>query len=143
MPYNKKYAREYYKKYYQVNKEYYKKYYQEHKQQYRDANKKHVEKLKADDIDEWRRYWNTYNRKRYEKLRNMVFNKLGNQCAKCGFKDRRALQLDHINGGGSRELKEIKATGIYLKILKSENVTDYQLLCANCNWIKRAEKKEY
>jgi hypothetical protein len=53
------------------------------------------------------------------------------------------LQIDHINGGGSQERKtrtrwewEI----IINSFEKGEN--KYQLLCANCNWIKRYEQKE-
>jgi hypothetical protein len=30
---------------------------------------------------------------------------------------------------------------MYVKIIEG-NTTDYQILCANCNWIKRAEKNE-
>jgi len=50
------------------------------------------------------------------------------------------LQINHKNGGGGIELKSIGALKIY-KAAKDGH-PDYQLLCANCNWIKRAEMGE-
>src|SRR5438445_10103504 len=39
----------------------------------------------------------------YHRLRDQVFELLGDKCVRCGFADRRALQFDHISGGGNRE----------------------------------------
>lgn len=90
-----------------------------------------------------------YNQRRKEQVRDdlrELFAFLGNQCARCGFDDTRALQLDHVNGGG---VKELRATGnkkyYYrkaLRELKSGN-KKYQILCANCNWIKRFEDPKH
>lgn len=81
-------------------------------------------------------------RKRYrEKLREEALKILGNKCCFCGFKDIRCLQVDHIDGGGGKEVKKLGHQGIYLKI-RQGNIKEYQLLCANCNWIKRVEKNE-
>lgn len=33
-------------------------------------------------------------------LRDKALSKLGNQCIACGFTDKRALQIDHINSDG-------------------------------------------
>lgn len=65
----------------------------------------------------------------------------GSKCGHCGFTDPRALQLDHIHGGGVKENKALGTRGIYQRALKYPD--EYQLLCANCNWIKRVENKEY
>lgn len=46
------------------------------------------------------------------------------------------LQIDHINGDGVR----YKDGGFYIfRILQEikKGSREYQLLCANCNWIKR------
>jgi len=68
----------------------------------------------------------------------------GGRCAMCGFSDIRALQIDHIDGGGTSEVRNSKfrsplryAQHILL------NPNKYQVLCANCNWIKRCENNEY
>ena len=63
------------------------------------------------------------------------------ECQKCGFKDTRALQIDHINGGGNKERKSFRNPSKYYEHIKS-HVDNYQLLCANCNWIKKHEEKE-
>jgi len=80
----------------------------------------------------------------YQELKKEVFNVLGNECVKCGFIDKRALQIDHINGGGYQEIKNLSARQRYYNVLKSVKLKEnkYQLLCANCNWIKRFTDKE-
>ncbi len=85
-----------------------------------------------------------YDRTTYWTLRFKVLEKLGNKCSKCPVDDFRVLQIDHINGGGHKELKKLQTTGILRKILNHPNLQlEYQLLCVNCNWIKRWENKEY
>ena len=66
---------------------------------------------------------------------------LGGQfCKKCGFKDYRALQIDHIYGGGRKELRLYSHTKFLGKVLEKPHL--YQILCANCNWIKKSENNE-
>lgn len=77
----------------------------------------------------------------WQKVRAKVLNKLGDKCVRCGFSDPRALQIDHINGGGRKEYKEIKPWGVLQRVLKGFD--GYQLLCANCNSIKRWENGEH
>ncbi len=80
------------------------------------------------------------------KSRSLVLDILGNKCIQCGFSDKRALQIDHINGGGTeKRLKGIDVGIPYHKrvidsFLNGDN--EYQLLCANCNWIKAIENRE-
>ena len=70
---------------------------------------------------------------------------LGEKCCRCGFNDPRALQFDHISGGGVRERKRTGNKRYhYRKILRemAQGVYRIQVLCANCNWIKRYENDE-
>lgn len=82
----------------------------------------------------------------YTKLRQKLFDLLGDKCIRCGFTDRRALQVDHINGDANVDRARfgvstsIKYT-YYLKN-KDEAKERLQILCANCNWIKRNENNE-
>lgn len=79
----------------------------------------------------------------YNKLKMSVFALLGMECVRCGFDDLRALQIDHINGGGAKEIKSFtrnKYKVLHEKILNGSK--EYQVLCANCNWIKRSENNE-
>ena len=98
-----------------------------------------------------RAYQNRYKRtdmgkanhlRQVRKARQRAIAALGGKCVHCGFDDWRALQIDHVNGGGCREEKQIGGHGIIRKVLRGET-EGYQLLCANCNWIKFYEKKEY
>ena len=82
-----------------------------------------------------------YHRLYFRELRRQAVAKLGDKCKHCGITDLRLLQIDHVDGGGGKELKKIGVYGIYCKILKGDT-KGYQLLCANCNWLKRHEENE-
>ena len=87
---------------------------------------------------------NLRNKQTYSRLRGELMNILGNKCVRCGFSDNRALQLDHINGKGRREIMVLGSYRMIRKyskdiVLAKENL---QILCANCNWIKRNENGE-
>lgn len=79
------------------------------------------------------------------KYRALVLELLGGKCVHCGFSDFRALQVDHVNGDGYLELKANRKRPHNphrrLKMIKAEP-SRYQLLCANCNQIKKVENKE-
>lgn len=83
-----------------------------------------------------------YQNRRNRTLRERAIQLLGGACAHCGLTDRRCLQIDHVNGGGTRELREVGNQGICARIAKTQQTEGYQLLCANCNWIKRYERGE-
>ncbi len=79
------------------------------------------------------------------RLRKSVIEILGAICVQCGFSDPRALQIDHVNGGGNKERKILSSMTKYYKAITNSilaNENKYQLLCANCNWIKKSVKGE-
>lgn len=80
-----------------------------------------------------------------ERIRNYVFTALGGVCKKCGFSDWRALQVDHIDRATEPDGHKLRCgTGLYRAIANGTKSTDgLQLLCANCNWIKRYENNEH
>lgn len=82
-----------------------------------------------------------------DEIRQNLLDILGNRCVKCGFSDTRALQFDHINGGGTIERKKkfrntTTMSAYYIKH-PEEARKNLQVLCANCNWIKRFENNEH
>lgn len=84
----------------------------------------------------------TRNNTRRQKYRRELLKLLGNKCIKCGFSDSRALQFDHINDDGHADRKLLKsADGILCYYYKNPEIAKQklQILCANCNWIKRFE----
>ena len=67
---------------------------------------------------------------------------LGGECMRCGFDDIRALQIDHVDGGGNQDVLALGSRyRLYAKIRDGYD-EGYQLLCANCNAIKRYTNNE-
>ena len=80
--------------------------------------------------------------------RARLFDILGGQkCIKCEYDDFRALQIDHKSGNGLEDIRRIGGGGVnlvqYYMKHKDEAREKLQVLCANCNWIKRYEESEY
>ena len=134
------YNREYFKKYYKVKKnrdkvlKYTRDYYKTHKEQRMNTQRK----WRTEHPEEWTKRTRDCD----SRVRNALIELLGGKCMVCGIEDYRVLQVDHINGGGSIERRAGKGRNReYLRKVIDGN-KDYQLLCANCNWIKRYENNE-
>ena len=116
--------------------------YEKKRDNYTEIKKIALRKYRKENIEKVRESQRNSKKKKKEELHSL----LGNKCVKCGFSDSRALQIDHINGGGYTERKEYNRNPAkyYSNILNSilNNENKYQLLCANCNWIKRTENNE-
>ena len=79
--------------------------------------------------------------------KNKVFDKFGRRCSnpECkwinadgtrGCTDESCLQIDHVFNDGYKERKTVARTTLYNKVL-ADIEGRYQILCANCNWIKK------
>lgn len=89
-----------------------------------------------------RQYKRNWWQKKQSELKDRLFSVLGDKCVRCGFKDKRALCIDHKNGGGFKELRSgISVVKYYEKVIADVG-ENYQILCHNCNWIKRHENNE-
>jgi hypothetical protein len=64
----------------------------------------------------------------------------GPKCKGCGNEDVRVLQIDHIDGGGTKHHKEVGLGRMYKWLKKRGFPPGYQVLCANCNTIKGSKK---
>ena len=120
------------------NREYYRK--------YREANRKKVRQYSRD----WRKKNperdKELGRQERTRLKADVFNHYGKgkvACKKCGFSDYMALEIDHIKNNGADERRRLfgnrlyAGTTFYRWLRKNGYPTGYQILCANCNIIKR------
>lgn len=84
------------------------------------------------------------------RVRQEIFELLGGaRCVHCGYdKDWRCLQIDHIHGGGKKDSRTSGGTTNlwsfrrWLSAHQEDAKHVYQVLCANCNWIKRFENGE-
>ena len=124
---SQKWHHEYYKKYRTVRSAYNKQYQKDHRQEQNKRAAAYVQRLRGE-----------------------VFKKLGGRCssAMCrwlnedgseGCLDERCLQIDHVFDDGYKDRQQQKSptmVSIYRKVL-ADTIGRYQLLCANCNWLKR------
>lgn len=75
------------------------------------------------------------------RLKASLFDLYGHVCIRCGFEDKRALTLDHKLNNGNSERKELGERGVYTKARNTYLPNEYQILCMNCQFIKRVEDK--
>ena len=84
-----------------------------------------------------------YAKKWRAERRASIISLFGGKCCRCGFDDWRALQVDHVNGGGNKQRKSGISLWSYYDEIESGDRSKLQLLCANCNQIKRYEEGEH
>ena len=78
-----------------------------------------------------------YNDKKREVLSHYSPNMI---CVVCGESNLNVLTIDHINGGGGKHLKSIGGN-IYYWLRRNNYPSGYQVLCMNCNWLRRESIK--
>lgn len=91
-------------------------------------------------------------RKRYNnrarELRIRVLKHLSGdppKCEWCPVTDPRVLCIDHLHNNGHAERQRMANSTIYRKILKmplAQAREQYQVLCRNCNWLRRMNQWE-
>lgn len=113
--------------------------------QYRAKNKEKIKRYMQRWRIENRARKNELGRQSQQRIKDKVFHMLGDVCCRCGFTDVRALQVDHINQAVEKRGEPKRAgKSLYAAIARGEKpITEFQLLCANCNWIKRYENNEH
>lgn len=123
-------------------------YYRTHKEYFREYRKKRAAKIRK-----WRKKYSQRKEVKFAnrmraKVRRLesrleIIKLLGGKCKKCSVSDFRILQIDHVKGGGNKDSKGF-GLAYYRHVLKKirNGSKDYQLLCSNCNWIKRWERNE-
>jgi hypothetical protein len=82
-----------------------------------------------------------------EKLRLQILTHYSGgqpKCAHCNCHDDRVLTIDHINGNGNKHRRNIGAgTGFYAWLKRNNFPEGFQVLCMNCNWLKRMESDKH
>lgn len=91
-------------------------------------------------------YWSANGLKNAHRLRESAFALLGDRCRCCGKMDRicergHFCQIDHINNNGNQHRKRLKGyvSRLYREIL-SNGTDGFQLLCPDCNWLKKINR---
>jgi len=124
-----------------------------YQQRYYNKNK---EKIHAKHRQWWKEWYAINKQEVVAKIRNKrwalkqeVLTHYGNGkciCIKCGFNDIRALTIDHINGEGHIERKQLGkgldrgGVPFYRWLKRNGYPQGYQTLCMNCQVIKEIKK---
>lgn len=124
------------KAYYREHRDYYKAYREKNKEKKSQQMRERWNKLKLD--PEWIEHSKLINIKSRIKRKLTLLALFGNKCAHCSCSDPRVLQVDHKRDNGREHRRIVTSNALHVRIVNGkENKDDYQLLCANCNWIKR------
>ena len=115
----------------------YKDWYENHKEEVRKKKREQMRRLRKLNPEKYR---NT-TRRCIKRLREKLFEIYGQVCCNCGFDDKRALTLDHILNNGCEERKRLGERGVYRRARENYLPEEYQILCMNCQFIKRVEAK--
>ena len=118
---------------------------------WRSKNKRHLKKYyhdyylipknRAKRIKTGRKhYWNNRDKKLEQaknlrqRRRKIVIEKYGGFCACCGEKSIEFLAIDHINGGGYKEITSLGSQKYFQRLFKRKpDRSKYRVLCHNCN----------
>ena len=82
-----------------------------------------------------------YDRKAHRRLREKVFEVLGGaRCSNCRCDVFDILEVNHLNGGGRRELKTKQSRQLYREIISGQvEQANYNVLCRVCNALHYVE----
>ncbi len=121
----------------------------------REYYKRNQERLREYKRQKWQEYYTRDKAQLLAKgnlqrwvMKKEVLTHYGNgicACVKCGFDDLRALTIDHINGGGHKERKQLGkgmdrgGMTFYRWLRKNGYPEGYQTLCMNCQFIKQVK----
>ncbi len=119
------------------------------------ARKKYIESHKEKHLESKRRWTNqNYAKKRLlirEKWsawtrghKDAAYRKLGGKCSVCSESRTPVLSIDHVHGDGAlhRSTMNRNRKKLYDSILE-DTQGRFQILCMNCQWMKRHEQQEY
>jgi hypothetical protein len=103
----------------------------ESQRKYEAKNKPHRDKYKKDWLSKNLGISNKYNRISYNKIRKLAFEKLGGcKCCNCGCDKYELLEINHINGGGAKEMKEKYKGSSFIRaiVLGDRKIDDLNIL---------------
>jgi hypothetical protein len=121
----------------EIEKSRYKKWYEANKDRVKEMKKLSMLKRRQENPDLHRKQ----SREAKARLKTSLFDLYGHACVRCNFVDKRALTLDHKLNNGNKERKELGERGVYTKAKNNYLPNEYQILCMNCQFIKRCEDK--
>lgn len=95
----------------------------------------YVERYNASYYQKNKEYFRKWHREYYQRVRRECIEAYGNRCSCCGEKEYDFLTMEHINGGGRKELA-MTHTVIFKLRRAGYPKGKYTVLCYNCNCAK-------
>ena len=120
-----------------MSSESYKKWYEKNKEAARKSKRENMRRYRAESPEKY----NAQSVAAKKRERERLYEMYGHVCAMCWFEDKRALTLDHKNNNGNEERAELGERGVYRKAKAAHRPDEYQILCMNCQFIKRTEDR--
>lgn len=122
--------KEYQKKYYNEHKEYFKEYQKKWSSEHKGYHKKYDKKWDSEHKEQIKEH----DKEIRVRILNLISNGLPH-CVRCGCDDIRFLEINHKNGGGTKEIQGGKLVNeFYWNIYKGRRkTTDLEILCRVCN----------
>jgi len=117
----------------ETDRKHYQSFYQRNKERLREEKRIAMRKARAENPERMAEI----DRKAKARQREKLFEMYGHECAICGFTDKRALTLDHKLNNGAEERKLLGERGVYRRAKSRHLPGEYQILCMNCQFIKR------
>jgi hypothetical protein len=108
--------------------------YARNKEKAREQKRVVMKKLRDENPEKY----NSQSRKAKIREKLKLFLMYGNVCQICGFSDMRALSLDHVKDNGNEERRQLGERGVYRRAKSEYRPDEYQILCMNCQFIKRS-----
>lgn len=114
-----------------------KRYVETHREQYNAYQKRYAVKLRAIP---------NHNKVRYQRTKLRALRKISGleipECNRCGCDELRFLEINHKNGGGTRERKQSPTSGLCQEVASGKRETsDLNVLCRVCNAVDYLERK--
>lgn len=122
---------------------------QEYKKQYQQSQKYKATLKSYSQSDHGKRKHRENERQRRRLIKEQVIHHYSNgamHCSGCGFDNIKALTIDHIFGGGNQHRKQINSKGggeFYTWLRKNQYPEGFQVLCMNCQFIKKIDNLEH
>jgi len=149
---NNEELKEYRKNYYRDNKVEIKRKAKIWRDNHKKDNCKRIKNWRKNNPDKVNKNALRYYKKEATRVKAEIYKLLGGQCSNPFNLNHgdfltiiECLQIDHVNGNGREEREKFsnytEMTKYILKQIQNGS-KDYQLLCSNCNWIKRHKNKE-
>ena len=111
-------------------------------------NRESRERMKRQDLDGFRKRANESQYSYRERKKEAVYNHYSNgtnRCAVCGESRIACLSIDHIRGGGTKHKSTLRLSGgdtFYRWLIRNNYPKGYQILCMNCQFVKRVMNNE-